>query len=89
VSTARVKALRKRQASTRDVHLCVAKAGDWIQVHMSARGTDRWMKLTEAEARQLVTGLQNALGSAQACSICGASWDAQGQCPCTLAAAAR
>jgi hypothetical protein len=41
------------ERETRDVVIAAARAGEYIQVRVSARSVDRYMKLTEAEARQL------------------------------------
>jgi hypothetical protein len=60
--SARADGLRKREQNTRDVRINVGRAGDFVQVHISARQVDRWMKLTEPEALELAEGLLRELG---------------------------
>jgi hypothetical protein len=49
------------ERETRDVVITAARAGEYIQVRVSARSVDRYMKLTRAEARQLADAVTAAL----------------------------
>jgi hypothetical protein len=49
------------ERETRDVVITAARAGEYIQVRVSARSVDRYMKLTEAEARQMADAVARAL----------------------------
>ncbi len=60
--SARVEALRKRAEEARNVLTWVIRDGEWIQVHISAQGADRWLRLTQSEAALLHAQIGEALG---------------------------
>ena len=51
--TERVDALRKREKAARQAAISAARAGEFIQFRITAHSVDRWIKLTDAEWRQM------------------------------------
>lgn len=59
----RLDALRKKEKAARDVVIRVARVGpEFIQIHVSAFSSDRWLKLTDTEARKLAEDILRELG---------------------------